>query len=69
MNIIEKIKNEEKLSNALPVSIKCGDVKMMPFMSYLTYIMHLLGHKIFTRKLKTNSMSIRTSNVEYIMTQ
>ena len=24
MKIMEKIKNEEKLSNALPVSIKCG---------------------------------------------
>ena len=24
MKIIEKIKNEEKLSNALPVMIKCG---------------------------------------------
>ena len=46
-----------------------GDVKMMPFMSYITNIMRILGHKIFYRKLKINSMSIRTGNVEYIMTQ
>ena len=46
-----------------------GDVKMMPFMSYITNIMRILGHKIFERILKINSMSIRTDNVEYIMTQ
>ena len=45
------------------------DVKMMPLMSYITNTMHILGHKIFNRKLKNNSMSIRTGNVEYIMTQ
>ena len=46
-----------------------GDVKMMPFMSYITNTMYILGHKIFNRKLKINSMSISTGNVEYIMTQ
>ena len=46
-----------------------GDVKMMPFMSYITNIMRILGHKIFYRKLKINSVSIRTGNVEYIMKQ
>ena len=46
-----------------------GDVKMMPFMSYTTYMMRILGHKTFDRKMKINSMSIMTGNVEYIMTQ
>ena len=45
------------------------DVKMMPFMSYITNTMRILGHKIFNRKLRINSMSIRTGNVEYIMIQ
>ena len=45
------------------------DVRMMPFMSYITNIMFILGHKIFNRKLKINSLSITTGNVEYIMTQ
>ena len=45
------------------------DVKMMPFMSYITITMRTLGHKICNRKLKINSMSIRTGNVEYIMRQ
>ena len=40
------------------------DVRMMPFMSYITNIMCLLGHKIFNRKLKINSMSVRMGNVE-----
>ena len=42
-----------------------GDVKMKPFVSYVTNIML----KIFYRKLKTNLMSIRTGKVEYIMKQ
>ena len=46
-----------------------GDGKMMPFMSYITNIMRILGYKMCNRKLKINSMSIRTSNVDYIMTQ
>ena len=46
-----------------------GDVKMMPLMPYMTTTMRILGHKIFYRKLKITSMSIRTGNVEYIMTQ
>ena len=45
------------------------DVKLMPFMSYITNIMHILGHNIFYRKLKINSMSIRTGNIEYIMSE
>ena len=40
------------------------DVKMVPLMPYRTNIMRLLGHKVFHRKLKINSMSIRTDNVE-----
>ena len=48
---------------------KVGDVKSMPLMPCMTNILRLLGHKIFHRKLKINSMSIRTDNVEYIMTQ
>ena len=46
-----------------------GDVKMMPFMSYITNIIRILAYKIFNRKLKINSMSIRTGNVDYIITQ
>ena len=37
-----------------------GDVRM---------IMRIMGHKIFNRKLKINSMSIGLGNVDYIMTQ
>ena len=66
---MKKIKNKEKLFKAWPVSINVGDVKMMPFMSYITNIMRTLGHIIFNRKLKINFMSVRTGNVEYIMTQ
>ena len=70
MTIKEKIKNDEKLPNVycLFLSNVC-DVKMMPFMPYITNIIHLLGYKIFNRKLKINSMSIWTGNVDYIMTQ
>ena len=46
-----------------------GDVKMMPLMHYRTDIMRILEHTIFDKKCKINSMSIRTGNVEYIMTQ
>ena len=46
-----------------------GDVKLMPFMPYIKNIMRILGHIIFFRQLKINSMSIRTGNVEYSMTQ
>ena len=46
-----------------------GDVKMMPLMSYMMNIMRILGHKIFCRNLKIISMSIRTCNVECIVTQ
>ena len=46
-----------------------GDVNTMPFMSYITNKMRILGHKIVYRKLKINSMSIRTGYVEYIMSQ
>ena len=69
MKIMEKIHNEEKIPNALPVLIKCGDVKIVPFMSNITNIIRILRHKIFYRKLKINSMSIKTGNDEYIMTQ
>ena len=43
-----------------------GDVKIMLLMPYLTNIMRILGQKIFYRKMKLNSISIRTGNVEYI---
>ena len=46
-----------------------GDVKKMPFMSYITNIMRILGQKVFDRKLKINSMSFRRCYVIYIMTQ
>ena len=47
-----------------------SDVKMVPFMYYITYIMRILGHNFFYRKLKINFMSsVRMGNVEYIMTQ
>ena len=46
-----------------------GDVKMTPLMPFMTNIMRKLGHKIFNGKWKINSMSIRTSNVEFIMAQ
>ena len=49
--------------------LNVGEVKIMTCMSYITSIMRILGHKIFHRKLKINSMAIRTGNVEYIMTQ
>ena len=38
-------------------------------MSYITNIMRKLGHKMFYRTLMIQSMSIRTDNVEYIMTK
>ena len=40
-----------------------GDVKIMPFMSYITNIMRKFGHKIFYGKLKINFMSIMTGYV------
>ena len=49
--------------------LNVDDVKMMPFMPYITKTMRILGHKIFNRKLKINSMSIRTINVECIKTK
>ena len=41
------------------------DVKMMPLISYMTNIMRIFGYKIFYRKLKTNSLSIRLGNVQW----
>ena len=46
-----------------------ADVRMMAFVSYMTNIMGILGHKILYIKLKINFMSSRTANVEYIMIQ
>ena len=46
-----------------------GDVKLVPFISDITNIMRILGHNIFYTKLKINSMSITTGNVQYIMTE
>ena len=45
------------------------DVRLLSLISYITNIMRILGNKIFYRKWKINSMSIRTGNDEYIMTQ
>ena len=49
--------------------IDCFDQMWMPFMPYMTNIMRILGHTFFYRKFTTNSMSFRTGNVEYIITQ
>ena len=69
MKSMEKIKNKEKCSNALPVSIKCSwrenDVVYVLYKNS----MHRLGHRIFNSKLKINSMSINTGDVEYIIAQ
>ena len=46
-----------------------GEVKMMPFMSYTTNIMRILGNTFFYKKLKINFLTIRTGYVENIMTQ
>ena len=46
-----------------------GYVNIMPFMFYIVNEMRILGHRIFYRKMKINSMSVRTVNVEYIMRQ
>ena len=45
-----------------------GDVKMVSLIPYRKNILHTLGHKIFYRKWKINSMSVKRGNVEYIMT-
>ena len=45
------------------------DVRMLSLISYIKNIKRIFGNKIFYRKLKINSMSIRTGNDEYIMTQ
>ena len=54
---------------ALPVSINLFDVKMASFMPYKTNIMCIFGYKIFNRKLKIYSMSIRKGNIENIIAQ
>ena len=64
MKITGKIKNEEKLSNALPVSIKCGRRQ-----NDAVYVLHNehntnIGAQNLYRKLTINSKSIRTGNVE-----
>ena len=87
--IMEKIKNEEKLSNR-PLTYLCNKnmhydertpciagfdqmwvtlFKMVSLMLYRKNIMRILGHIIFYRKLKTNSMSNRADIVENITTQ
>ena len=70
MKIMEKIKNKER---SFPMHClfrsNVDDIKIMPLMSYITNTMHIFGYKIFNGKLKINSISIRTGNVEYIMTQ
>ena len=49
---MEKIKNEEKFSNTFLFRLNVGDVKMMPFISTITNIMSILGHKSFYRKIE-----------------
>ena len=48
MKIMGKSKNEENLSNALPVRSNVSDVKMMPLMPYVTNVMRTLGTKSLT---------------------
>ena len=38
---MKKVENEGKLTNALPVSINVGDVKMVPLVPYGTVIMRI----------------------------
>ena len=67
MKIMRKSKNEENLSNALPVRSNVSDVKMMPLMPYVTNVMRTLGTQSLTEN--RTSMSIKAGNVEYIKTQ
>ena len=71
MKMMERITNDEKLSNALPFfdQMRVNFNKMVPLIPNMMNIMRILGLKIFYRKLKMNSMSIRMGHVEYIMTQ
>ena len=62
---MEKIKTEDSPMHCLFQS-NVGDVKVVSLMPYRT---NILGHKIFYRKLKIKSVSIRMGNVEYTMTQ
>ena len=66
---MEKIKMKRNYPTHCLFPSNVGDVKMIPFMSYITNTIRISGHKIFYRKLKINSPSIRTGNVEYTMTQ
>ena len=50
MKIMEKIKNKEKLSHALPVSLKYGWIQMTLLMPHRTNIKHNLRYKIFYKK-------------------
>ena len=43
--------------------LNMGDVEMMPFMSYITNLMSILGNTIFHRKMKINFTSFRRCNV------
>ena len=68
---MEKIKNEEELSNALPVSIKYCRRK-----NDAGHVLHVhnehnayIGAQNLLQKMKINSTSMRTGNVEYIMRQ
>ena len=66
MKIMENIKNEEKFSIALPVSIKCvwrenDAVNVL----HNEHNVNIGAH--FKGKLKINSMPIRTGNIEYNM--
>ena len=69
MKVMEKIKNEEKLSYALPVSIKCGwrenDVDNVQQDEDNAYI----GVQTLLQEIEDHSMLIRKANVEYIIAQ
>ena len=52
----EKVKNVETIPHVLPVS-NVGDIK-------ITSLMCIMGYKIFHRKMKSNSISIRKGNIE-----
>ena len=68
MKIMDKIKMRRNAMHCL-FRTNVSDVTMTPIMPYRTSIMRILGHNFFYRKLKSNSMSIRRGNAEYIMAE
>ena len=68
---MEKLKMERSYQMHCLLRWNVGDVKMMMLMPYMTIDEHnaYTSAQNFNRKLKINSMSIRTGNIESIMTQ